>query len=188
MRTIKINWKPLVQGIVAMKKYIYIGVVVLLLSGAVWWSIAEGGTKLASNGVQTQGEGSEAEGDSQEVSGKPGTDYYEAFRTEREETRKLELTYLDEIIATSGTDSEALDDAQAQKLALVAQMEKEFAIENLIRAKGFSDAAVTFHQGAVSVVVDAKELTSEQAAQILEIVRSETGESAENIKVIPNPK
>ncbi|OQA72401.1 MAG: SpoIIIAH-like protein [Firmicutes bacterium ADurb.Bin248] len=185
MRTI--NWKPIVQGIGAVKKYIYIGVVVLLLAGAVWWSIAGSETKLPPGDVQTQGEG-ETEGDSQEVSGKAGTDYYEAFRSEREETRKLELAYLDEIIETAGTDSETLDDAQAQKLALVSQMEKEFAIENLIRAKGFSDAAVTFHQGAVSVVVDAKELTSEQAAQILEIVQSETGESAANIKVIPNPK
>ncbi|HWQ57941.1 MAG TPA: SpoIIIAH-like family protein [Clostridia bacterium] len=167
-----------------MKKYIYIGVVALLLAGAVWWSVAGSGTKIADNGTQASG----SQGESEEASAQAGTDYYEAFRQEREETRNLELSYLDEIIATSVSDSETLQDAQEQKLALVAQMEKEFAIENLIRAKGFADAAVTFHQGAVSVVVDAEELTTEQAAQILEIVQSETGEIAENIKVIPNPK
>lgn len=173
-----------------MKKYVYIGVVALLLAGAVWWSIAGSSTKLAGtdDNIQANGDAETDSGDSTEVSAQTGTDYYEAFRKDREETRNLELGYLDEIISTSASDSETLQDAQEQKLALVAQMEKEFAIENLIRAKGFADAAVTFHQGAVSVVVDADELTSEQAAQILDIVQSETGESAENIKVIANPK
>ena len=64
-------------------------------------------------------------------------------------------------------------------------MEAEFTIENLIRAKGFTDAAVTFHGGSVSVVVDCDTLTEEQVAQLLDIVRSETGEPAENVKVIP---
>lgn len=170
-----------------MKKYVYIGVVALLLAGAVWWSIAGSGVKQKGTDVQAHNEG-EAQGGGEQVSAGITADYYEAFRSEREQTREMELGWLDEIIATSATDSETLEDAQAQKLALVAQMEKEFAIENLIRAKGFADAAVTFHQGAVSVVVASAELTAEQAAQILEIVQSETKESAENIKVIPNPK
>lgn len=166
-----------------MRKYIYIGIVALLLAGAVWWSVSASGVKQPADGdLAASGN---KDGDTP-VSA--NADYYEAFRQEREDTRNLELEYLDEIIATSASDSETLEDAQAQKLALVSQMEKEFAIENLVRAKGFADAAVTFHQGAVNVVVDCDELTSEQAAQILEIVKSETGESAENIKVIPNPK
>lgn len=170
-----------------MKKYVYIGVVALLLAGAVWWSIAGGSVKLGGDGQQAQGEETDQSGE-EAVSAHAGQDYYEIFRSEREDARELELTWLDEIIATSASDTETLEDAQAQKLALVAQMEKEFSIENLIRAKGFADAAVTFHPGAVSVVVDCAELSAEQVAQVLEIVRSETGESAENIKVIPNPK
>lgn len=173
-----------------MKKYIYIGVVALLLAGAVWWSISSSVTKLPdSAGKQTDGQNAEGTEDgSAAASAGAKTDYYDAFRKEREETRDLELDFLNEIIETSASDSETLEDAQAQKLALVNQMEKEFAIENLVRAKGFADAAVTCHPGAVSVVVDCAELTAEQAAQILEIVQSETGEKAENIKVIPNPK
>ena len=63
-------------------------------------------------------------------------------------------------------------------------METEFSIEKLIIAKGFSDAAVTFHKGAVNVVIEADELTSEQVAQILDIVKRESGEKAENIKIM----
>ena len=37
----------------------------------------------------------------------------------------------------------------------------------------------------MNVVVDCEMLTDEQVAQILDIVQRETGESAENVKVIP---
>ena len=67
-------------------------------------------------------------------------------------------------------------------------MEKELTIENLIKAKGFADAAVTFHYGSVNVVVDCTELTNEQVAQILDIVTRETGEPAANIKISPSKK
>ena len=111
-------------------------------------------------------------------------DYFQSFRDEREAVRKMEIEYLDEIIATSANDAETLNDAQQQKLELVSNMEKEFVIENLIRAKGFLDAAVTFRGGAVNVVVNAQELSKSEVAQILDIVRGETGESAENIKIL----
>lgn len=115
------------------------------------------------------------------------TDYFEAFRTERESVRDMEIGYLDEIIATSANDSETLSDAQQQKLALVENMEKEFVIENLIRAKGFKDAAVTFRSGAVNVVVSAEVLSDSEVAQILDIVRRETGEKADDIKILTGP-
>ena len=67
---------------------------------------------------------------------------------------------------------------------LKENMEAEFTIENLLRAKGFSDAAVTFHKGSVNVVVDSPQLSSEQVAQILDVVTRETGESADNIKIL----
>ncbi|MEI3424655.1 MAG: SpoIIIAH-like family protein [Christensenellales bacterium] len=102
----------------------------------------------------------------------------------RESTRLLEIEYLDEIIAASANDSETLKDATEQKLRLVANMEAEFSAESMIRAKGFSDAAVTFHKGSVNVVIAAEELSSEEVAQILDIVKRETGEKTENIKIM----
>ena len=95
------------------------------------------------------------------------------------------MEYLDEVIAASASDDETLADAQGQKLTLVENMEKEFTVESLIKAKGFEDAAVTFHAGTVNVVVKADELSDKQGvAQILEITKKETGEPAENIKVM----
>ena len=110
-------------------------------------------------------------------------DYYTAFRETRDSTRQREVEYLDAILAEADTDEETAKEANEQKLFIVACMESELSIEGQLKAKGFSDAAVTFHKGSVSVIVDASELTEAQTAQILDIVMRETGEPAENIKV-----
>ena len=63
-------------------------------------------------------------------------------------------------------------------------MENKLTIEGLLVASGFEDAIVTVQTGSVNVVLKAKEITKEQAAKILEIVRQETGESPQNIKIM----
>lgn len=110
-------------------------------------------------------------------------DYFEAFRLEREGVRKQEMQYLDEVIATGSIDDETLNKALEQKMALVENMEKEFTIESMISAKGFTDSAVTFHSDSINVVVEANTLSDAEVAQILDIVRRETGASAKDIKI-----
>lgn len=109
--------------------------------------------------------------------------YFETFREDRENMREKELSYLETIILHDQTDAETLQDAQQQKLAIVDGMEKEFTVESLLKAKGFSDAAVTFHKGSVNVIIKTKELSDQEVAQILDIVCRETGEEANNIKI-----
>ncbi len=171
------------------KKYLTLGVVALLLIGAVYVNIKLNDSGSASNVLSPQGsEESASQGDTLgiEATGDGTTDYFEAFRSDRDSTRAMEIEYLNETIATSASDAETLADAQEAKLVLVNNMEKEFTMESLIKAKGFADAAVMYKQGSVNVVVKAAELAPEQVAQILAIVIDETNESAENIKIIPN--
>lgn len=108
--------------------------------------------------------------------------FFESFRMERDETREQEIAYIDTIIV-QGADAETMADAQQQKLAIVDAMEKEMTIESLLRAKGFADAAVTLHAGAVNVVLQAETLSPEQVAQVLDIIVRETGEKTDNIKI-----
>ena len=110
------------------------------------------------------------------------TNFFAAYRDERDSVRTQELAYLDAIVA-QGADTETLSDAQKQKLELVNAMETELTVENLVRAKGFSDVIVSIHKGNISVVVGAESLNDEQVAQILDIVLRETGKSAENVKI-----
>ena len=68
-------------------------------------------------------------------------------------------------------------------MQLVSNMEKEFSIESQIRAKGFLDAAVTFRNDSVTVVIDGETLTEEEVARILDIIRNETGVSASAVRI-----
>ena len=108
--------------------------------------------------------------------------FFAAYREERDNVRTQELAYLDAIVAQGG-DAETLSDAQKQKMELVNAMETELTVENLVRAKGFSDVIVSLHKGNVNVVVGAETLSDEQVAQILDIVLRETGKTAENVKI-----
>ena len=159
-----------------MKKYVAIAAAAILLAGVVYFSCSlNKGKKPVNADADAM---PQATGDSVAAN----ENFFEAFREERESTRSLEIEYLDEIIAASANDSETLKDATEQKLRLVANMEAEFSAESMIRAKGFSDAAVTFH--SVNVVIATEELSSEEVAQILDIVKRETGEKTENIKIM----
>jgi len=165
------------------KKYAVLLVAGILLAGAVYVNIRLN-SDMATEG-EDQADLNRAGSTSMELAFKEAeTDYFESFRQERDAVRTTEIGYLDEVIAVSFSDAETLADAQSQKLALVENMEKEFIIESLIRAKGFDDVAVTFHKGSVNVIVDCIELTSEKVAQVLDIVKRETGEVAGNVKII----
>lgn len=110
--------------------------------------------------------------------------YFNDFRANRQSVRETEVAYLDSIIENENSDMETVKDAQNQKIEIVRIMEAELKVEGLLTAGGFEDAIVTVQKGSVNVVIKAKEISKEDAAKILEIVRQETEEPAQNIKVI----
>lgn len=111
--------------------------------------------------------------------------FFRDFRFERESTRKEEVEYIREIVDNPKSDPEMKKEAQAQLLDITKNMEKELGIEALIKAKGFQDALVILHENSVSVIIDKQDLKPEEVAQILDIVKRESGEKPENIKIIP---
>ncbi len=105
--------------------------------------------------------------------------FFAAAKSDRDATRESEFLYLDAIM-NSDTAT-----AQEQKLALVERMEKELALETLIKSKGFEDVIVTIGDKGVSIVVGSEQLTAEQANRILSVVVSETTFKATDVNVIP---
>ena len=154
-----------------------VGVCVLLV-GAIVANIVLNNRDAAA--VETAGR-DKSDGGTVSTSTLGGT-FFEIYRAERDSVRTQEIAYLDAIVA-QGADAETLSDAQRQKLSLINCMELELTVENLVRAKGFREVAVSMHEGSVNVIVGASTLTDEQVAQILDIVLTETGERAENVKV-----
>ncbi len=111
--------------------------------------------------------------------------FFAAYRSDREATRESEFLYLDAIITSETSSAEAKAAAEEQKLGLVERMEQELQLETLIKSKGFEDAIVTMSDSGVNVVVGAAELSAEQAAQIYDIIQSETTFKAADVKIIP---
>ena len=112
--------------------------------------------------------------------------FFVTYRADRTETRNLEIAYLDEIINSATASAEHKETATQKKMEIVANMEKELIVENLIKAKGYEDAVVTMASDSINVIVKGKEaLTSTEVAQILSVVTTETGCKATSVKVVP---
>jgi len=147
-------------------------IVLLLVTGYLNFRFNSNNTNVANNNNNNQEETTTG-------------NFFVDFRAERLKNRQEEIAYLDSIISNENSNVDAIKEAQNLKLSITRAMELENTIEGLLKAKGFSDAVVTFQTGSVNVVVKNSELTQAQVAQVLDIVKDETGEKAQNIKVIP---
>lgn len=165
------------------KKYLLLTglIVVLVAVGYINFALGNGQGNDVASATSNEIEGALQADDVAVISSQ---DYFVDFKATRESRRDTEIALLDSIISSDKSDAEAIKDAQDQKIAIVKSMESELKIEGLLVASGFSDAIVTVKEGSVNVVIKADEISKEQAAKILEIVKDETGEPAQNIKII----
>jgi len=117
------------------------------------------------------------------------TCFFVHYREVRAHTREETLLHLDAIIANASTSEQGRSDAEAARLTVVQNMELELTLEGLVRAMGFSDVVVSASNNNFNVIVRTAAGTDNieefQAAQILDIVLSETTASAQNIRIIP---
>ncbi|MCL6635092.1 MAG: SpoIIIAH-like family protein [Peptococcaceae bacterium] len=116
--------------------------------------------------------------------GDEGSDFFVEYRLERERARGQRVEWLREVINNAGSTSETRQKAQEHLMAISRNMAREVELENLIRAKGFKDAAVLVDDRAVTVIVAAAGLTGGEAAGITELVSRSTGVDAQNVVII----
>lgn len=112
-------------------------------------------------------------------------DYFSMARINREQSRAKSKELLLEIVNNDKLSESQKENAVLQMENMAAIAEKESAAENLLSAKGFSDAVVSIIDDSVDVIVNAEELTSKEMAQIEDIVKRKTEVSAENIVITP---
>ena len=110
--------------------------------------------------------------------------FFSNYRSDRESTRSQEILYLDAIIASDATSETAKKNAESERLALVTNMQMVMTIEQLIVAKGFSDVVVSASSNNISVMVESAGLSAGEVVQIVDIVKSNSSYSIDNIKII----
>ena len=110
--------------------------------------------------------------------------YFSEARLERETKRDESIDTLLELINAEGSDKAAKEVAQEQIQEIAEYTEKEVAMENMIKAKGYEDAVVFMGENLVSVAVFSAGLNEVDAAVISDIAISVTGYTADKINIV----
>ena len=109
--------------------------------------------------------------------------YFEEAKLSREQTRAKNKETLTNLVNNKNVTNAQKDKAMQQIMQMTENKKKETATENLLAAKGFSEAVVTILSDSVDVVVNADDLTESQIAQIEDIVKRKTECSADKIVI-----
>lgn len=112
--------------------------------------------------------------------------YFEETRLARQKSRDEALDILQKSLKNAKI-SDAEKTQATEKLAKIIQdMTVETDVENLVKAKGFSDCVAFISDGKISVAVKPSngELTKQNVAQIRDIVLSKTTADPQDIVVI----
>lgn len=110
--------------------------------------------------------------------------YFTECRLNKQQTRDEALELLKTVASSAESTNDSKEKANNDMVDLAKVTETEGTIENLIKAKGFSDCVVYITDESVNVVVATQGLNTAQAAQINEIVISETGKVASAVKIV----
>ena len=113
--------------------------------------------------------------------------YFTTYRSERTTTRNEELLQLDSVIALYEEGDEKYEEATNMKMEIVAAMEQELVLENMVKSLGFSDAVVSVSVDSdnVNVFINSSELNYDTALSIYNMMKNETGIVAGNIIIMP---
>lgn len=145
-------------------------------SGSDGYTVNDNGEVVASE---------ENPGEAVMVSNSLSSDYFSSAKLSREQNRAKNKETLMEIINNKSLASADKKAAVKEVAQLTKAAEKENAAELMLEAKGFEDAVVSISGDDADVIVSANDLTSQQMAQIQDIVKRKTDIAAENIVITP---
>lgn len=111
-------------------------------------------------------------------------DYFVEQRLSRDKLRANTIDRLDDIVNNSQTTKEVRSEAQKEIMHIGQLSEKELQIEGLVKSKGFEEAIVFLTSDDIKIVVSATELSEQDMVKILDIIKSETEFTADNIKIM----
>ena len=134
-------------------------------------------------GVVEEQDGETAEGQTEEET---GSGYFASARLNRQQARDSALELLQEAAADEKADQKVVDEANASIQTMADDTLSEAQVENLVTAKGYGDCVCFIGEDGVNLVVSSTDqgLSETDIAKIVEIVREETGLSADQIKII----
>ncbi len=175
------------QKAIVRKRTLLLGVLVLVLGLAVYlnWFLSKKPTDSSPDNSLSGalGQAVYVNADASSQTNEPDN-YFTKARNDRKIARDEALAALKEIINNVKSDKSAVAEATEKSVRISEDIAIENNMENLIKAKGFSDCVVIIGEKDVSVIVQTDGLLAGQTVQIQEIAEKESGFSLENIKII----
>ena len=178
------------KGKIFGKRQIVTAALVLCLAAAVWLNM-----KYSSFDTGTDNTSSDKSfGDTQylntgstigeAIPTSAGVSYISTARTERNSKRNDTVESLKTIVNNSAAEEAAKTEAIKSLSAIAECIEKEAAIETVIKAKGFEDALAIISDESVTVIVPVESLLTSETLQIQDAVTSQVKVELEKIKII----
>lgn len=110
--------------------------------------------------------------------------YFSSAKLSRQKARDEAVELLEKVLDDSKQSDAAKKEAVSQAGLIAQETLKESSVENLIKAKGFSDCVVSIENGECSVVAKTKGSSQDDAIIIKDIVSDQTGIPYDKIKIV----
>lgn len=143
--------------------------------------VASADNTEVSEPVQTES----TNGEDVPVNDNVASDYFEATKLSREQTRAKNKEKLLELVNSKSASDDQKEQAMNEIVSMTEVHEKETATENLLAAKGFEEVLVTIVDDSVDVIVNVEKLNEQQIAQIEEIVKRKLECASNKIAISP---
>ena len=143
-------------------------------------SYIEAGKKLG----EAQLVSTDSEEPPSEESSAPSDDYFENAKLEKQTARAKSLEILNETAVNESFDDEIRKQAQEQILNIASMNEKEAAIENIAKAKGYHNICVFINEDTVNITVKHENFSEADAVKLREIAQEQIKIPANQIKVV----
>jgi len=111
--------------------------------------------------------------------------FFVQARLTREQGRSNERSILNDLINNNNVADEHRAEAANAMLEIQRRVERETGAEALIKSKGFSEVYVRISDNAVDVIVNKPELTDQDLAQIMDVIKRKTGMNETQIHISP---
>jgi hypothetical protein len=161
------------------KNVIFLSVLLLTLAGSYLWNqyLLDGAKTVTLPLSQPQAENNTSD---TFIKKTPLAEYIE----KREATRKADMAALETLAANKEVDQTTRDQAQAELSEVIRCRECELAIEGVLTGAGLTPCVAVVQRGAVTILVEKKELTQTEATMIMTLTAAHSGEAPENIRIM----
>ncbi len=133
-------------------------------------------------GVKILGEATLVDSAAADVDDEDG--YFVNAALNKEKSRDEALETLQVVVESSESMPEVRDKALNEIMQIASDIETEASVEEMVKAKGFEDCVAIISGANINVIVKTSGLATSDVAQITDIVKNETGFSAENIRIV----